>query len=734
MSFNSSCSDQQRKNVMSELHSSEPELRLLYTTPESLLKPALREALVEACASGTLCAFAIDEAHCISEWVSCLLSTPWPLVYAHDRLGHVRCVADVVNCDLSSVCDPDPCCLPACPSNIGVPSVPPALTLTPVQGHDFRPAYLQLASLKADFPGIPIAAITASATPRVQESIVRCLGLSKPQIIAASFNRPNIELTVRHKALLGAQGADDDVMEDLLRFIGNRPGQCGIIYARLRSTCDWLASVLSGCDLDVAKYHAGMDPDQRRKVLRDWTDGSVDIVVATIAFGMGIDRADVRWVVHWNLPGSVEGFYQEAGRAGRDGQPSLSLVYESQEDAEAVAKLERGNRQGAMASVVDLMAAPGCRRRRLLAHFAEARGACDAASELLCDFCADPQGVRRRLDERERRTHARAARERAREARRVAGGEESGSDGVEGEEGEGSGGGDGWGSAARLCTASVPPGAAVRQQQQQKQQQQQEAGVVLGDAEEEGCCAREQHQQQRRPQQQPDLAPRPALAPLGRGRYGNSGARPGTAFKAPTMVQPRATAAASHAILPAAAAPVSPGPAVAVAVGPNKIGWEDPQVGLIESNTTRSGLVHVSTASGRAPVVVPRLLKRFKGSQGCGVRPGSAGGCGAAAGAEGATRTGPAAAARIGQAAVATAVEAAVAAHSNQQQQQQQQGEEGHNHNQQLENNQQQQQQEQQQQQQQLPAMQQLHTRVLHTCMSTHAAAARRPFKPPLRR
>jgi hypothetical protein len=78
-----------------------------------------------------------QEAHCISEWVSCLLSTPWPLVYAHDRLGHVRCVADVVNC-LSSVCDPDPCCLPACPSNIGVPSVPPALTLTPVQGHDFR--------------------------------------------------------------------------------------------------------------------------------------------------------------------------------------------------------------------------------------------------------------------------------------------------------------------------------------------------------------------------------------------------------------------------------------------------------------------------------------------------------------------------------------------------------------------------------------------------------------------
>ncbi|KAI8472385.1 MAG: putative ATP-dependent DNA helicase recQ [Monoraphidium minutum] len=261
MAYNSAASDLQKAAAVREVASAEPGLQLLYTTPESLLKPALRDALLEAHASGTLCAFAIDEAHCISEW-----------------------------------------------------------------GHDFRPAYLQLSTLKDDFPGVPIAAVTASATPRVQASIVDALRLARPAVITASFNRPNIRLGVRHKALLGARGGDDDVLQDLLAFIAARPGQCGIVYARLRATCDWLVSALSGCDLDVAKYHAGMDQDQRRKVLRDWSDGSVDIVVATIAFGMGIDRADVRWVVHWNMPSSVEGYYQEAGRAGRDGQPSESVV------------------------------------------------------------------------------------------------------------------------------------------------------------------------------------------------------------------------------------------------------------------------------------------------------------------------------------------------------------------------------------------------------------------------
>lgn len=118
-------------------------------------------------------------------------------------------------------------------------------------------------------------------------------------------------------------------MQDLVKFIQEHADTCGIIYARCRATCDYLAAALNSADLEASAYHAGMDTASRQRSQADWTQGACNIVVATVAFGMGIDKADVRWVVHWNAATSLEGFYQESGRAGRDGQPSVSLLYSS---------------------------------------------------------------------------------------------------------------------------------------------------------------------------------------------------------------------------------------------------------------------------------------------------------------------------------------------------------------------------------------------------------------------
>eukprot|EP00798_Chlamydomonas_sp_ICE-L_P016195 gene16195-22358_t len=289
----------------------------------------VRELLSEASELGTICSFAIDEAHCISEW-----------------------------------------------------------------GHDFRPAYLQLSSLKEDFPGVPVACFTASCTASVQRSIVTMLNLDSPRIIKSSFNRSNIRYEVRHKELIG-DGSDAAILDDLADFLASMSNSGGIIYARLRTTCDWLYQELSAKDLDVGVYHAGKDPSQRARVQTEWSEGSLSAVVATIAFGMGIDRADVRWVVHWNAPSSMEGLYQESGRAGRDGLPSSSIVYASKADLEAGKKMERGCRGGSVALVAGYCYDSGCRRKNILEYFDERGRRCSqAAGDQLCDYCNDPKAVK----------------------------------------------------------------------------------------------------------------------------------------------------------------------------------------------------------------------------------------------------------------------------------------------------------------------------------------------------
>lgn len=351
--FNSDCSEEQKCKIVSELAASEgPCFKLLYTTPESLRQPRLRDALKEAYLQGSLLSFAIDEAHCVSEW-----------------------------------------------------------------GHDFRPAYLELATLRADFPSTPIAALTASCTAAVQRSVREVLQLRTPQVIKASFNRPNMRYVVRSKELLAAtsaqggaegrsssssgsgnQAEDELVLADLVAWMEARPGECGIIYARLRATCDWLGRELSNLDIEVGVYHAGKDSMQRARVQREWSEGSISVVVATVAFGMGVDRADVRWVVHWNAPASMEGYYQESGRAGRDSLPCTALLYGSAADLESARRMERGTRAGAVAAVADFVTSARCRRKAILAFFGEARGPCGAvAGEELCDYCQSPAAVRASL-------------------------------------------------------------------------------------------------------------------------------------------------------------------------------------------------------------------------------------------------------------------------------------------------------------------------------------------------
>ncbi|CAL8466731.1 g6267 [Coccomyxa elongata] len=325
--FNSTVSESKKIAIISELCSGAPCTKLLYTTPESLALPQLRDALKEAHAASIL-RFAVDEAHCVSQW-----------------------------------------------------------------GHDFRPTYLTLSTLHADFPGASIMACTATATKQVKASIIELLDLRSPVVLESSFNRSNLRYEVRYKELIG-DGSDAAALEDLVAFIKLQPpGTCGIIYAHQRKTCDWLGSSLCDADVEAMTYHAGKDPDQRARAQSQWSEGDVDIVVATIAFGMGVDKPDVRWVVHWDASSSLEGYSQESGRAGRDGLPSVCIMYASKAHFEQMRKMERGERAGSTAAVAGMALSACCRRKALLEHFGERRGRCITTEEELCDFCQSPEHV-----------------------------------------------------------------------------------------------------------------------------------------------------------------------------------------------------------------------------------------------------------------------------------------------------------------------------------------------------
>lgn len=292
--------------------------RLLYVAPERLMLSGFLEDLKR----WKVNLFAIDEAHCISEW-----------------------------------------------------------------GHDFRPEYRQLASLRGVFPDVPVMALTATATERVRGDIVNQLHLRASDCYVASFNRPN--LTYRVSAKTGSYG-------QLLDFLRARPQESGIIYCQARKTADNLASKLNADGVRAASYHAGMETDDRSRSQEAFLRDEVRVVCATIAFGMGINKPNVRFVIHYDLPKNIEGYYQETGRAGRDGLPSECLLFFSPGDRVKYSRFidemsnpkEREIARAQLEQIVHYAEAAKCRRAFLLNYFGEKFEGANCEG---CDNCLAPR-------------------------------------------------------------------------------------------------------------------------------------------------------------------------------------------------------------------------------------------------------------------------------------------------------------------------------------------------------
>ncbi|XP_038702652.1 ATP-dependent DNA helicase Q-like 3 [Tripterygium wilfordii] len=275
-------------------------------------------------------------------------------------------------------------------------------------GHDFRPSYSKLSSLRTRLSDVPILALTATAVPKVQKDVIESLSLQNPLVLKSSFNRSNIFYEVRYKDLL------DDVYSDLSNVLKSRGDVCGIVYCLERTACDDLSVHLCKNGISCAAYHAGLNNKLRSSVLDDWMSSKIQVVVATVAFGMGIDRKDVRIVCHFNIPKSMEAFYQESGRAGRDQLPSRSLLYYGVDDRKRMEFILRNSGSKKSQSsisqeglqkkslsdfnqMVEYSEGSGCRRKKILESFGEEVPASLCKSS--CDACKHPNLVAKYLEE-----------------------------------------------------------------------------------------------------------------------------------------------------------------------------------------------------------------------------------------------------------------------------------------------------------------------------------------------
>ena len=320
--LNSSLNKAQLAEVRNDLLSGAT--KLLYVAPESLTKAENIAMLKEI----KISFYAVDEAHCISEW-----------------------------------------------------------------GHDFRPEYRRIRNIIEDIGQAPIIALTATATPKVQSDILKNLGMPEATVFKSSFNRPNLYYEVRDKV---------DPKKDIIKFIRQNPGKSGIIYCLSRKKVEELAELLNINGIKAAPYHAGLDAKTRADNQDAFLMEEIDVIVATIAFGMGIDKPDVRFVIHYDIPKSIEGYYQETGRAGRDGQEGKCITFYSYKDIQKLEKFMQGKPvaeqeigKQLLVETVAYAESNSCRRKLLLNYFGEeyTEENCGA-----CDNCLHPK---RQFDGRE---------------------------------------------------------------------------------------------------------------------------------------------------------------------------------------------------------------------------------------------------------------------------------------------------------------------------------------------
>jgi ATP-dependent DNA helicase RecQ len=266
-------------------------------------------------------------------------------------------------------------------------------------GHDFRPAYRNLAGLKRRFGGVPVLALTATATPAVTADIIEQLGMVEPERFRGSFFRPNLRISAYKKGEREDGGKrSKGVRDDVLRLVRARAGQSGIVYCLSRKSAESTAEFLRDHGVRAAAYHAGMEARARNEAQEDFRRDRVDVVVATVAFGMGIDKSNVRYVIHRDMPRSIEGYYQEIGRAGRDGLESDCVLFYSWADvlgydrfAEAAGS-DRGAEDGSIAErqraqvreMFRLADARACRHQSVTRYLGERTAACGTS----CDVCA----------------------------------------------------------------------------------------------------------------------------------------------------------------------------------------------------------------------------------------------------------------------------------------------------------------------------------------------------------